>query len=276
MKPDTENKSELLDQLVRAVSQSSKYRNITKELIRNIGAQQLSKRQELRAAIKSTKDKLHQICGAYFLQKPNYEQILSKLQDAKESEHEDVYLKTCIEIMQTHSSTKQRLSILNEFYTGIFSLLPPVESVIDVACGLHPVAIPWMKLGDDVRYHAYDVYEDLVAFLNRFMRLTNVKGYAEARDVTQRVPDTKADLAFMLNIIPCFEQIDRSAAPRLMESLQADFLVVSFPVETLGGRKKDMREHYEAMFNKLTREKDWKTKRLDFKAELLFLVEKQP
>ena len=277
MKSETlTEKEKQLDQLVEAVLKSSKYRNVCEDLIKNIGLRELSKRKNLKIAIKSTKNKLHQIGGAYFLKKPNYGFWLEKLRRAKESENEDLFRKTCMEIMSYHYSTRERLNILDEFYAKIFSLIPPVQSIMDVACGFNPLSIPWMPISEKVTYYAYDVYKDMISLLNEFMAINNVRGYAEARDVTQHAPEINADLAFILNTIPCLEQIDKRAGLKIMESINANFLAVSFPAKTLGGRgrEKNMLKHYKARFSELTREKDWAIQRLEFKKELVFLIKK--
>ena len=54
-----------LDQLVQAIFASARYRDVAEEAIRNIGARELSRRRNLKEAIKATKSKLHQVCGAY-------------------------------------------------------------------------------------------------------------------------------------------------------------------------------------------------------------------
>jgi len=269
----TEKKKQL-DQLVRAVLKSSKYRNVCEDLIKNIGMRELSKRKNLKIAIKSTKNKLHQIGGAYFLKKPNYGFWLEKLRKAKRSENKDLFRKTCAEIMSYHYSTRERLNILDEFYTRIFSLVPPVQSIMDVACGFHPLSIPWMPMSEKVTYYAYDVYKDMIRFLNEFMVIDNVRGYAEVRDVIQHAPEISTDLAFILNTIPCLEQIEKLAGLKILESINAKFLAVSFPAQTLGGREKSMLKHYEARFNKLTQKKDWVIQRLEFRTELVFLIRK--
>jgi len=269
----TEKKKQL-DQLVRAVLKSSKYRNVCEDLIKNIGMRELSKRKNLKIAIKSTKNKLHQIGGAYFLKKPNYGFWLEKLGKAKRSENKDLFRKTCAEIMSYHYSTRERLNILDEFYTRIFSLVPPVQSIMDVACGFHPLSIPWMPMSEKVTYYAYDVYKDMIRFLNEFMVIDNVRGYAEVRDVIQHAPEISTDLAFILNTIPCLEQIEKLAGLKILESINAKFLAVSFPAQTLGGREKSMLKHYEARFNKLTQKKDWVIQRLEFRTELVFLIRK--
>jgi 16S rRNA (guanine(1405)-N(7))-methyltransferase len=267
-------KKEQLDQLVKAVLKSSKYRNVCEDLIKNIGMRELSKRQNLKLAIKSTKNKLHQIGGAYFLKKPNYGFWLEKLGNAKRSGDESLFRKTCVEIMSHHYSTRERLDILDEFYTKIFSFLPSVNSIIDVACGFHPLSIPWMPISKKTKYYAYDVYKDMIDFLNKFMTIQNVQGYAEARDVVQNTPKIYADLTFVLYTLPCLEQIEKSAGLKVLESINSNFLVVSFPVHSLGGREKDMRRHYEARFDKLTQEKDWTIQRLESRTELVFLITK--
>jgi 16S rRNA (guanine(1405)-N(7))-methyltransferase len=267
-------KKKQLDHLVRAVLKSSKYRNVCENLIKNIGMLELSKRKNLKIAIKSTKNKLHQIGGAYFLKKPNYAFWLEKLRKAKKSGNENLFRKTCAEIMSYHYSTRERLDILDEFYARIFSLVPPVHSIMDVACGFHPLSIPWMPISKRATYYAYDVYKDMTSFLKEFMVIDNVQGYAEVRDVIQHAPEIKTDLAFILNTMPCFEQIEKSAGLKILESINANFLAVSFPAKTLGGREKNMLKHYEAGFDKLTREKDWAIQRLEFRSELVFLIKK--
>jgi len=264
----------LLGQLVKAVLKSPKYRNVCEDLIRNIGERELSKQRKLKTAVKATKNKLHQIGGAYFLKKPEYGAWLEKLREAEKSGNEKLFRTVCAEIMSHHYSTRERLNILDEFYLGIFSFLPLVNSIVDVACGLHPLAISWMPISRRVKYYAYDVYKDMIDFLNEFMAIRNVQGCAEARDIVQHPPEAKADLAFVLNTIPCLEQIEKSAGMKVLESINSKFLAVSFPVKTLGGREKDMRKHYEATFNKLMLQKDWKIQRLEFSSELVFLVTK--
>jgi len=264
-----------IDQLLKAILKSSKYRNLCEDLIMNIGRRELSKRQDLRTAVKSTKNKLHQIGGAYFLQRPNYKLWLENLRRAKRSRNKDLFLKACAQVMSYHYSTKDRLNILDQFYAKIFSLLPPVHSIMDVACGFHPLSIPWMPLSGKVTYYAYDIYKDLIDFLNDFITITDTQGYAETRDVLQNAPKVRTDMAFLLDALPCFEQIEKSAGSKILESINATFLLVSFPVRSLGGKKKDMRRHYTAYFDKLRQGKNWTVQELEFSSELLFLIAKK-
>jgi 16S rRNA (guanine(1405)-N(7))-methyltransferase len=144
---------------------------------------------------------------------------------------------------------------------------------MDVACGLNPLSIPWMPISAEVEYYAYDVYKDMIDFINKFMALCNIQGHAEVRDVIRNTPEVNVDVAFVLNAIPCLEQIEKSAGMKVLESINSKFLAVSFPVKSLCGREKGMQKHYETVFNRLTK-KDWTVQRLEFRSELVFLIKK--
>jgi len=266
--------TEELEQLVGAVLKSPKCRNICEDLIRNIGRRELSKRRSTREAIKATKNRLHQIGGAYFLTRPSYPVWLERLREAKERGNQELK-KVCVEIMNYHQSTRERLNVLDEFYNHVFSLLPPVHSIVDVACGFHPLAIPWMPLSGEVKYCAYDAYVDLAEFLNGFLSLIDVEGCAEARDIAQNPPEVRVDLAFALNMVPCLEQIEKSAGLKVLESINADSLVISFPVRSLSGKRKGMREFHEARFRQLAQRKKWVFQHSELGTELIFLVQKE-
>ncbi len=266
--------SQQVDRLIEAVLASSKYKSVDVDFIRNIGTQELSRHRNLKEAIKFTKNKLHQVGGAYQTGAPRYSVWLDELKFAKRSANEERFLGVCKWIMQYHSSTRERLPILENFYNTIFDNLPPINSVIDIACGLHPLAIPWMPLKEHVQYFAYDIYEDMIAFLNESLVLMPVQGSAKVSDVIHSCPSQKADVAFILKVIPCLEQVDKSAGLRLFESINADHLVVSFPARSLGGKDKGMATNYESRLYKQVEHKPWLIQRFEFPGELVFLVHK--
>jgi len=121
---------------------------------------------------------------------------------------------------------------------------------------------------------AYDIYADQIAFLNDVFALTGLPGRAEVRDVVGRPPDTPADLALVLKTLPCLEALDRRAPERLLDALPAPRLLVSFPAQSLGGRRKGMAAHYEAGFRRLLDARGWPATRFTFATEIAFLVEK--
>lgn len=113
-----------------------------------------------------------------------------------------------------------------------------------------------------------------MGFLGRCMELFEVRGETAACDVVHSLPMRRAQVAYLLKTIPCLERFDRSAGQRLLERIPARHLLVSFPVQSLGGRDRGMPAHYEARFRALAQGKPWTVRRLSFDSELAFLVTK--
>jgi len=268
------NQQSQLDRLINDVSASPKYRDISIDLIRRIGAQELVKRRSFKEALKSTRNKLHQIGGAYFAGRQDYSQWLDELRVAAQTGDRAVMQRVCGTIMSHHASTRERLPILDQFYASILADLPPIRSVIDIACGLNPLAIPWMPLEAGAQYYACDIYQGMLDFLDDALALMPIKGTVQQRDIIQACPTHQADLALVLKTLPCLEQVDRQAGHHLLHTLNASYLIVSFPVHSLGGHSKGMAAHYEAHFRELIRNDAWDVQRIAFPTELVFVVKK--
>ena len=111
-------------------------------------------------------------------------------------------------------------------------------------------------------------------FLNACLPYLGVQGEAQVCDVIHACPTQRADVAFLLKAIPCLEQLDPLAGKRLLETIRADHLVVSFPAASLGGRSKGMVTNYESHFVDMVGDKPWSIERFVFPTELVFLVRK--
>lgn len=69
-----------LDRLAAAIQATPKYRHLTPDLIRRLGERELAVRGSFKEAVKATKNKLHQVAGAYQESKINYDRALQQLQ----------------------------------------------------------------------------------------------------------------------------------------------------------------------------------------------------
>ncbi len=261
-----------IDMLVESVLASPKYKDISPQLVRNVGIQELSKRRTLKEALKATKNKLHQMGGAY-LEGVDYARWLHELRTC--ADNKDELQAVCRSIMIHHASTRERLPILDQFYTTLLADLAPISSVLDLACGLHPLALPWMPLTESVTYYAYDIYQHMMDFLHEWFALIGIQGHAQTCDILQACPAHPVDVAFVLKTIPCLEQLDKHAGERLLQAINARYLIVSFPVHSLCGKKKGMVAHYEAQFRALVGDAPWAVKQIEFATELVFVVSLQ-
>nr|AIA14252.1 Ribosomal RNA methyltransferase (FmrO) [uncultured bacterium] len=176
--------------------------------------------------------------------------------------------------MRHHASTRERLPILEGFYATTLASLGPVRSVLDLACGLNPLALPWMPLAPDARYYACDIYADMIAFLNSFFAQAGIRGQARVCDLVASAPDEQVDLALVLKALPPLDQQAKHAGRNLLRALNARHILVSFPAHSLGGRGKGMAENYEQRFRALADAEGWSIERFVFPTELAFLVRK--
>lgn len=270
----TNEKVEPLEELIRLVQASDKYNSISSDLVRELGKKELAKRRNLKEAVKETRNKLHQIGSAY-QEKPipyaKWREELGQLPVDLHAEESLEFLKTN---MAMHSSTAERLSIVQTFFKETLSPLGKIHSILDLACGLNPLALPWMPVVADIEYTACDIYLDMTDYVTAFFEHFGIKGSGTVCDLTNTTPQTKAQVAFLLKTIPCLDQVDRSAAGRLIRGLQTENILVSFPAHSLGGRSKGMLQNYETRFWELMEGENWKVTRFEHTSELAFLIQK--
>ncbi|HEY60412.1 MAG TPA: 16S rRNA methyltransferase [Anaerolineae bacterium] len=263
-----------LDQLVSIILTKPKYQNIHPDFIRHIGKQELVKRTNLKEAVKATRSKLHQVGAAYFDCKPDYSARQAQMKGLSKDNENNKLKAFCQLVMQNHASSRERLPILKTFFNETLAKLTPITSVLDLACGFNPLAIPWMPLNKNSCYLAYDIYHDLIAFINYFFTYTAVKGKAVTANIITDIPHSPVQIALLLKSLPCLEQFEKGISRRLLNKINARHLLVSYPIHSLSGKSKGMRENYTRQLNELIKYKSWEVERFDFPSELAFLIHK--
>ncbi|MHC1772627.1 MAG: hypothetical protein AB9907_13035 [Flexilinea sp.] len=225
--------------------------------------------------IKNVKSKLYQVSAAFRDEKKDYRNSLESLKSIIGQDDNDTLKAKCIVLMKGHASTRERLPILNSFYEQIFSQLPTISSVLDLACGLNPLAIPWMPLNEGFSYEACDLYEDMVSLLNGFFDALRIRGSAKQINLLDNYPDSQAELTLLLKTIPCLEQIDKKAGKKILTQIKSDFAVISFPAHSLSGRNKGMPQNYESHFLEICNPDFWEINKLAFSTELAFILKRK-
>lgn len=263
-----------LEELITAVTANPAYAGIAPSLVRRVAQCELAKGRSRKETVKAVRSKLHQVAGAYQekgMDFPGWRRQLAGLPSVPSS---SAMRSFCEQVMKTHASTRERLPVLADFYSKIFASLPPIHSVLDLACGLNPLALPWMPLAESASYQACDIYMELMDFLGEFISHLGLNGDACLCDLTESIPAQPVQLAIALKTLPVLEQLEKDLPARLLEGLNAEFILVSYPGHSLGGRSKGMVTNYAARFESLTAGKGWGIQRFDFPGELAFLIRK--
>ena len=262
------------EKLMAQVMSNPKYAAITPNLVLRLSQEAINSGLKGKPALKFVRNKLHQVGGAYFKQKVDYTSAAQDLTKLPKDVDAATTMDYCRRIMRFHASTAERLPILEEFFHTCLATIAPITSINDLACGLNPLAIPWMPLAEDVEYHACDIYEDMLGLINAFFTQFNLTGSATPCDLITRAPAEETQVAFLLKSIPCLEQMDKSIVTRLLTHIPSEHILVSFPVHSLGGQKKGMETFYRDHFYSLIHEKGWGVQEFRFTTELAFLVSK--
>lgn len=263
--------------LIAAVSAGANYRHLDVGLVATVAETELAKGRNFKESVKATRNKLHQVAGAYLPDRPDYGAWLKVIMHADGA---DELRAACRQVMAHHASTRERLPFLDEFYSTILADLPPIHSVLDLACGLNPLAAAWMPLMAGARYYACDIYQDQIDFLNSAFQQIGlhkdvqgeIRGEAFMGNLLTGVPTQAVDVALLLKTIPCLEQLDKQIGPRLLDQINAPVMVISFPARSLGGRSKGMVQNYADHFAELIAGRSWQVIRFDFPTELVFRV----
>ena len=256
------------NRIVEELKASRKYGSVCNEVLIRIASWAAGVTTSERQAVKAAKRKLHQIHGCYFdtaCRRTLTRHIEHLCSDQPEHEIKSV----CHDILALHQSTRERLPILDSAFRTVLGDVSGVGSVLDIACGLNPFAIPWMKLPADTRYTAVDIDTDLIESINRFLGAVRRPQTALCRDVM--VPAKySTDIALILKALPCFEQQEKGAALRLLSSIEAQRIIISFPARSVSGREKGMRIHYGAFVDKLADQLGVSYRRFDFATETFY------
>ena len=126
--------NENFDALVEKVQANSKYQKIYRGLVERLAEEATSKGLRGKTAVKSIRSKLHQVGGAYFREKIDYEQLKATLKTLPANPSSEAVKSFCAQQMRYHASTAERLTILDDFYATCFASIAPITSIADLAC----------------------------------------------------------------------------------------------------------------------------------------------
>lgn len=262
-----------VEAVITAVKGSKKYRDTSEETIRQLAVEAVLEHKKPKPAEKAVRRRLHSIMAPY-LGDPDYAAAGRRLMEVFVGGDDGDLRAACRDLMFAHLSTRERLPLLETFYRDIFAITGQPTRLLDIACGLNPLAFPWMGLpaaGTD--FIAYDIHEPRVQFLNHYFILQGLPPLAFVKDVAVQAPTESGDVALFLKELPRFERNYPGRGRALLEALDAHWLVVSFPtISTHGGR--NLTKRYREFYHQLIHGSGWTVTELLFDSELVFCTEK--
>lgn len=227
--------------------------------------------------VKEVRASLRKVYGLFRTQ----EQELKRKELVEQLPNSPAHLqKICTAILDTHSSTRERLPFYEKLYSRILKITGKPATILDLGCGINPFSIPFMNLSP-LTYYAYDLDEDEIDTLNQFFGYLHTQnssftGTAGILDVLQwaKLPELgTADVCFLFKMT---DVLDRGKGHKMTEEVlkkvPAQYVVISFPTKTMSG--KTMNVPRRNWMEWLCRRLKYKFKVLEFPGEIFYVVKK--
>jgi 16S rRNA (guanine(1405)-N(7))-methyltransferase len=254
--------------------QSAKYRDLCDQTIDRIAADAARRHARPAEAVKAAKRKLHQIFAAYSSQ-PSLRHLLGDVERLPMRAEDPVAFDAGAEqLLSQHASTAERLAAKGKPYSDLWAITGVPATVLDLACGYHPFALPWMGLPPTTQYHAFDIDKRLVAAVGMFLQKAGQPGSAACGDLLVEVPQIPADVALLFKTLPVLEQQEKGIAAKILRTIPARHVIISFPLRTLGGREVGMAQHYEKWMDEIidTKGPNLASMKLRVSDELFYII----
>jgi 16S rRNA (guanine(1405)-N(7))-methyltransferase len=218
------------------------------------------------------REKLHHLIAPY-LGDPDYAACQNELRIAYQTQDPDQIKMACQKILAAHASTRERLSILPQFYEQLFAYTGRPHVILDLACALNPFALPWMNLAPDTLYYAYDLHQPRLDAINTLLELNSMQPLAIHQDILLDPPTIEADVAFFFKEAHRFEQRRHGCNREFWQQIRARHLLVSLPTKNLTGTHPKIEQHRRLVMETIAG-LPWQVHEIEFENEIVFCIEK--
>lgn len=226
------------DWLDRLLS-SKNYRDVCPDTVRRVWAACAQRYKKPKDIDKAAREALHGITGAFMT--PQECRQLAYDMHAWHCDKTDVGLER---MLSRHASTRERLPLadMDALYGRVFAITGRPRSVLDLACGVNPLYLG--ARGIDAA--GVDISGSAVEAINRFGEVYGMPTRAACADLLcpGAIPTARFDMALLLKLLPLLERQRAGSSIEIMGAVNAEWLVVSFPTRTLGGRNVGMAVQY--------------------------------
>jgi 16S rRNA (guanine(1405)-N(7))-methyltransferase len=199
---------------------------------------------------------------------------------------EDNITKICLndtkiidEILNSHLSTKERMQFYDYFFKIIFEETKEPKKILDIACGLNPLAFFRFSNLKDVNYICNEMSEIDAQHLNKFFKNNKINGKCYPFNFVKELKNNinlindKYDVCFLLKALDTFETQKKYITYDILDNINASFIIASFPFQSIN--QKNMSRGFKiSWFEKMLLRKEFSYKTINFPNEIVYILEK--
>lgn len=276
---------EFVDELISKIKEKKEISGIDTQLVKDQIKKECAKDAKLldllvqgkkapqKQVLKRVRAELHRVHGSFNDDLKKRTKLLKKY---KETKNEDVL----IELLKTHTSTAERLSIYENLYNNLFDLTMIPTSILDLGSGINPLSLVFSKL-EEVEYIASDISSHDLEVVNTFFSLhdryhgsTVSLNLFNAKDKNIFMNIPTVDICFLFKVLEVIEQSQsHKISEKIIVDVPATWVVVSFPVQTVSGKK--MRHPHRGWIEQMLKRLKYSYELLSYSSEIFYIINKQ-
>lgn len=264
-----------IQKLIQDARASRKYRDLDlpDAFLHDLIANEIAQNHNKNAIKEVFRKKLHEVIAPY-LEDIDYQKESENLIALNINAPDSDALKTWARaIMQKHASTRERLPQLDDFYQTIWANIGYPESILDLACALDPLALPWFHHPGLKTFYAVDLHKPRLDFLTTFFELFFPFAKTIQQDFIAEPIQLKTDCAFLFKEAHRMEKRKPGSTRQVIESLNARYIVITLPATDLRGHH-DLSSFHNRLIEKAIEGLHLKMSQAQSGSELLYFIEK--
>lgn len=251
------------------VMRSGKYSSVDRAVVGRIITESTARYNKKKDIVKAAKKELH-IIHESFLHKDCHAKA-AEIIDACAGVDIKTDKKVAAALMELHSSTRERLRQAEEIYEYIGSHIKTEDHIIDLGCGFNPFALPFLGVLP-ATYLAYDISISTIRVLNKYFGVVQLPYTAGICDAAVEVPGLQANVLFMFKLFPILERRGKGRGFEILSDLKCSTSIISFPLESMSGKKKGMEAFYSRYFENGLPESFAILEKKSFNDEMFYIV----
>ena len=234
-----------MNEVYEELLKSKKYSSIAPQVLERVCSEAFSKYPKKKDAVKAAKTELHIIHESYLL--ADCHKKARKIIEEYTDENVLTDRKLSASLLSLHASSSERLPETEKIYAFLSEYVNENTALCDLGCGFSPFALPFFsRLPLSLR--AYEINGETVELLNLYFEKSGRDYSAQTADAVTQTPSGHFDTVFLFKLLPVLQQQKKGRAFTVLNELDFDTAVISFPLKSLSGKEKGMSGHYSAFF----------------------------